>query len=159
MEPAYLKRFVIYGLPKGKGRPQFTTINGHTRAITPEATVNYENLVKMEYHAQLGDYSIPPKTMIFALIDAFLPIPNSISNKKREQMIAGTIRPIIKPDYDNVGKIVCDSLNKIAYYDDSAIVDGRVRKFYSEKPRVEVFLSTEEIDSKTIDDWRKKNHA
>lgn len=39
--------------------------------------------------------------------------------KRREAMIAGTIRPTKKPDADNVLKIVTDSLNDIAYYDDA----------------------------------------
>lgn len=38
------------------------------------------------------------------------------------------------------GKIVCDSLNLVAYHDDSAVVDAQVRKFYSETPRVDVMI-------------------
>lgn len=38
--------FTIPGEPKGKGRPKFSTKGGYARAITPEATANYENLVK-----------------------------------------------------------------------------------------------------------------
>ena len=45
-----------------------------------------------------------------------------------------------KPDWDNIGKIVCDSLNLVAYHDDSAVVDAQVRKFYSETPRVDVMI-------------------
>ena len=50
----------------------------------------------------------------------------------------GKIRPTKKPDFDNIAKIVCDSLNTIAYKDDSQVIDGQVRKFYSEKPRIVV---------------------
>ena len=50
------------------------------------------------------------------------------------------IRPTKKPDWDNIGKIVCDSLNLVAYHDDSAVVDAQVRKFYSETPRVDVMI-------------------
>ena len=153
-----VKRFVIYGEPRGKDRPKFSTINGHARAITPEKTVSFENLVKMEYHAQLGDYTIPSGEPIFILIDAFMSIPQSVSKRKRDLMIRGELRPMKKPDYDNLGKIVCDSLNKIAYYDDSAIVDGRVRKFYGLKPRIEVFISTQEIDHTKIDEWRNSHY-
>lgn len=46
----------------------------------------------------------------------------------------------VKPDWDNIGKIVCDSLNLVAYHDDSAVVDAQVRKFYSETPRVDVMI-------------------
>lgn len=153
-----IKRFVIYGEPRGKERPKFSTINGHARAITPKKTVNFENLVRMEYHAQLGDYTIVSGEPVFVLIDAFQSIPQSASKRKRELMIRGELRPLKKPDFDNLGKIICDSLNKIAYYDDSAVVDGHVRKFYGVKPRIEVFISTQEIDHTKIDEWRKNHH-
>ena len=60
--------------------------------------------------------------------------------KKRELMLNRTIRPIVKCDWDNIGKIVCDALNGIAYHDDKQVVDGQVRKFYSEQPRVVVTI-------------------
>ena len=50
-------------------------------------------------------------------------------------MEAGVILPITKPDWDNIGKIVSDALNGIAYRDDSQVVDSRVRKIYSNEPR------------------------
>ena len=55
-------------------------------------------------------------------------------------MLDGIIRPTKKPDADNVLKVVADSLNHIAYKDDSQIVDAYVRKFYCEKPRIEVTI-------------------
>ena len=53
-------------------------------------------------------------------------------------MLKGNIRPTKKPDCDNVLKIVADSLNQIAYKDDSQIVETSVKKYYAEIPRVEV---------------------
>ena len=35
---------------------------------------------------------------------------------------------------DNVVKIIADSLNQIAYRDDTQIVDCQCRKFYSDNP-------------------------
>ena len=51
-------------------------------------------------------------------------------------MIDRLIRPTRKPDFDNIGKVICDALNGIAYRDDAQIVDALVRKFYSDTPRV-----------------------
>lgn len=39
-------QFCIYGEPRGKERPKFSTVCGHVTARTPENTVLYENLVK-----------------------------------------------------------------------------------------------------------------
>ena len=40
--------------------------------------------------------------------------------------------PLKKPDSDNIAKIVLDSLNKIAFYDDSQVADLRVIKKWTE---------------------------
>lgn len=52
------------------------------------------------------------------------------------------IRPKVKPDADNVAKAICDALNGQAYRDDAQIAALYVRKWYDEKPRVEVQIRT-----------------
>lgn len=78
--------------------------------------------------------------MLHVNIKAYYEVPKSTSKKKREEMLSNIIRPTKKPDFDNIGKIICDSLNFIAYHDDSAIVEAEVSKFYSETPRVDVII-------------------
>ena len=132
--------FTVMGEPKGKGRPRFCRNTGH--AITPKDTVNYETLVKMEYTQACGEQMFPDDAMLDMRIKAYYSIPKSESKKRHAAMLSGDIRPTKKPDMDNVIKIIADSLNKIAYRDDTQIVDCQVRKFYSEKPRVEVMIQT-----------------
>ena len=55
-------------------------------------------------------------------------------------MMCHAIRPMKKPDNDNVVKIIQDALNLVAYHDDVQIVDCQLRKFYSDRPRVEVTI-------------------
>lgn len=131
-------RFTILGEPKGKGRPRFCRNTGH--AITPKDTVNYETLVRMEYGVAYSDFKFPDDAMLDMRIKAFYSIPKSASKKKRASMLANEIRPTKKPDMDNVVKVVADSLNQVAYRDDTQIVDCQCRKFYSENPRVEVMI-------------------
>ena len=132
--------FTVMGETKGKGRPRFCRNTGH--AITPKDTVNYETLVKMEYTQACGEQMFPDDAMLDMRIKAYYSIPKSASKKRHAAMLSGDIRPTKKPDMDNVIKIIADSLNKIAYRDDTQIVDCQVRKFYSEKPRVEVMIQT-----------------
>lgn len=129
-------KFTVYGEPKGKGRPRFNTKTGH--AMTPKDTVNYETLVHMEYMSQCGNVKFPDDAMLDMRIKAYYSIPKSVSKKKKALMLDGTLRPTKKPDMDNVVKIIADSLNQIAYRDDTQIVDCQCRKFYSDEPRVEV---------------------
>lgn len=129
-------KFTVYGEPKGKGRPRFNTKTGH--AMTPKDTVNYETLVHMEYMSQCQNVRFPDDAMLDMRIKAYYSIPKSKSKKMKALMLDGTVRPTKKPDMDNVVKIIADSLNQIAYRDDTQIVDCQCRKFYSDEPRVEV---------------------
>lgn len=45
-------------------------------------------------------------------------------------MLAGQIRPTVKPDCDNVSKIILDALNGVAFKDDSQVVGLWVEKWY-----------------------------
>ena len=73
-------------------------------------------------------------------IVAYYSIPPSKSKKQQALMRSKQVRPTKKPDWDNIGKVVADSLNQIAYADDAQIVDSMVRKFFSDNPRVEVSI-------------------
>lgn len=131
-------RFTVLGEPKGKGRPRFNTHTGH--AMTPKDTVNYESLVRFEYAQQTDGFRFQDDAMLDMRIMAYYSIPQSKSKKVKAAMKNHEIRPTKKPDMDNVVKIIADSLNQVAYRDDTQIVDCQCRKFYSEQPRVEVVI-------------------
>ena len=57
---------------------------------------------------------------------------------------------MVKPDWDNIGKIVCDALNGSAYKDDAAITDATVCKRYGTRPCVAVRLTGEEAPRDTV---------
>ena len=65
-------------------------------------------------------------------------IPKRANKQDRLQMIMGFIRPQVKPDIDNVVKIIMDGLNGAAYTDDKQVVDVTALKAYGDMPRVEV---------------------
>lgn len=98
----------------------------------------YENYIKLLYRAQAKSYFEGP---IKVIINCFYPIAKSDSKKKQQAKISGDIRPHnIKPDVDNVIKVICDALNEIAYKDDTQIVELVATKHFSDKPRVEVTI-------------------
>lgn len=132
--------FTILGQPFGKQRPRVVSRGGFSKAYTPKETVNYENFVRFAYIDEAKGFKFPDEAQLSVEITAYYAIPKSTSKKKAAEMLAGTIRPTKKPDFDNIGKIICDSLNTIAYHDDSAIVEAQVHKYYGENPRVEVIL-------------------
>lgn len=133
-------RFVIPGPPGAKGRPKFSVVNGHAHVRTPAKTVEYENLVRLEYQMQAGNFRFPDGASLIMTVIARFPIPKSYTKSKRQKIAEGNLYPSKKPDWDNIGKVVSDALNKIAYDDDSAIVEAHTYKEYSDKPEVEVIL-------------------
>lgn len=139
-------RFIIPGQPKGKGRPRVVTRNGFSKAYTPQETAAYENLIKVEYEIQSDRYKFSDGAFLEMRIDAYYPIPKSVSKKRHEMMLSGELLPAKKPDIDNIVKCIADSLNNIAYKDDTQIVVLKCRKHYSNDPCVEVTIKEIGID-------------
>jgi Holliday junction resolvase RusA-like endonuclease len=83
-------------------------------------------------------------------IDIYLPIPKALSKKKAAAAMAGELRPITRPDTSNYVKSAEDSLNGIVFRDDSQIVELIARKWYSDRPRLEIEVSTLEAAAPTI---------
>lgn len=129
-----IRNFIIPGKPMGKQRPRVLK-NGIS--YTPKETVNYEVFVKSCYCKDYPDAK-PFEGAVKIEIEAYMPIPKSATKKLQEAMKAGTVRPTKKPDWDNIGKIITDALNGIAYNDDKQIVSCIVQKFYSDVPMVYV---------------------
>lgn len=127
------------GEPKGKQRPRVTMRGGFATAYTPKETVNYETYVKTCYIQQNRHEML--EGPIRAEVKAYFSIPKSTSQKRRKLMVDGEIKNTKKPDCDNVAKIILDSLNGIAYHDDSQICELTVEKLYGEQPRVVLTLS------------------
>lgn len=75
-----------------------------------------------------------------AIISVYMPIPKGFSKVKRNSSLSGDLRPIVKPDCDNIAKNINDALNGIAYPDDKQIVSLIVNKFYSDDERVTVAI-------------------
>lgn len=125
--------FEVSGEPVAKGRPR---VFGKV-AVTPTKTVNYENLVKVMFMQQIKDKKPLEGALKVTMVLVFT-IPKSASNKKKAEMIEGTIRPIKRPDIDNCIKAVTDALNGLAYKDDSQIVQIYCEKIYGEIPKVTV---------------------
>ena len=131
------KIFIIYAEPAGKGRPRHMK-NGHT--YTPEKTRIYEAIVRESYETQVG-HPEPFTGPVRVEIIAGYSIPKSWSKKKREQAMNRRIPVTKKPDADNIAKAICDSLNGLAYIDDSQIAELFVSKVYSPTfPQTLVFI-------------------
>lgn len=132
--------FEIPTAPRAKGRPRFTVRAGFARAYTPAATEHAEHDV-----AVLAAQHAPPMPHAGPVVidlEFVLPVPSSWSKRKQAAALAGHVRPIGRPDRDNLEKLTLDALTRSGRWwrDDSQIVDGRSRKIYGATPCTRVVV-------------------
>ncbi|MFC0271105.1 RusA family crossover junction endodeoxyribonuclease [Metabacillus herbersteinensis] len=130
--------FTIPGEAVAQGRPRASVQRGKVQMRDPEKSKDFKSYVKL-----LASQHRPSKLLTGPLaveLRVYKPILQSFSNKKKLEAKEGILRPVTKPDLDNHAKGVLDAMNKIIYNDDSQIVTLLVSKFYSDYPRVEVFI-------------------
>ena len=125
---------IIPGEPVAKGRPR----HGKGFTYTPAKTMNYETLVKELF---IISKQIKLDGMLQAEIRCYFKIPKSATKGKLLAMQHNIVRPVKRPDTDNLAKICLDALNGLAYKDDSQIVELFVGKYYSNDPRVEIKIA------------------
>ena len=126
--------FVIPRPPKGKERPRLTRKG---QAYTPKATKDYEKIVRESY-LQVTDHIF--EGAIKVTINAYHVIPQKDNKIIKAGKLDGIIKATVKPDIDNVAKIVLDGLNKTAYNDDNQVIELYVNKQYGEVGKVVVTI-------------------
>ena len=130
--------FVVYGEPVAQGRPRATTINGHVRMYDPKKSSDYKDFVRLAA-AQYAPDKLPEGPLAL-VIDVYKQIPKSFNKKKVEAAGRGDLRPTTKPDTDNYVKAIKDALKGVLWKDDSQVVELVARKWYGDRPRIEITL-------------------
>jgi Holliday junction resolvase RusA-like endonuclease len=158
-------RFVVPGNPRGKAAIQ----GGFKSNRFPDKKSQAE-IDTIRHIARLAMGEQPPFTGAVELkLAAYIAVPKSWSKKKRADALAGLIRPTVKPDADNIQKLM-DGIQpppapkrrrgeaeetyqrrrdvwgrqKVILVDDCQITDWRGWKRYSDSPRLVVVIT--EID-------------
>lgn len=124
--------FVLYLLPKATPRPRYN-FQKHIFYVNG-AKKNKEKFIKFINKCDIDLITTPCK---FKCI-SYLPIPSSMSTLEKLLAELQLIYPITKPDWDNIGKTYSDMIQGSLIYDDSLIIEGISKKYYSLKPRVEI---------------------
>lgn len=128
------KKFTIYLLPKATPRPRL----GQRGVFYVKGAKDNKKLFKKFINDIDIDIITTPTKFT---CKSYFPIPSSMNQIEKVLAEIGLIRPISKPDWDNVGKAYCDMLQGLILYDDSLIVEGVSKKYYSMKPRIEITIS------------------
>lgn len=148
----------LEGPPQGKGRARSFIRPGSRPELvggklmlrdgighyTPKTTKAYEKALGLQAKVNMMQArlkKIDGLLPVRAEIVSTFAIPDGWADMEIELACKGMIRPICKPDWDNIAKVT-DALNKIVWHDDQQVVDGRVQKFYGERShlRIEIYL-------------------
>lgn len=141
----------IPGEPQGKGRLRHRVVRskanpmGYASGYTPEKTRLYQDLIATA--ARMAYRGEPLSGPVYLHVIAFKTIPKSFSRVKRQAALAGHLRPVTKPDWDNFGKVASDALNTIAFKDDAQVADAFIQKYYSDKPRLRIVVRQTKVIS------------
>lgn len=125
----------VLGAPIGKGRPRFSARGGHMRAYTPAKTENYSNRLSGAAQDAM-DGRLPLDGPVELTMRAVLGVPASWSKRKQADALTGALLPTVKPDADNLVKLVMDALNTIVWKDDKQVVRCVIDKRYGPQPCV-----------------------
>jgi len=130
--------FVVPGKPSGKGRPRFRRFGNFVTTYSDANTVKTEKNIR-DVFLEKNDKSNSDNDCGIGIDMIFdMKIPESISNKKREEL--NNTPHTKKPDIDNLIKAVLDGLNKVAFKDDSQIFKLHCLKKYSFEPKTIINL-------------------
>lgn len=125
----------LRGAPVGKGRGRVGKLrDGRPVVFTPQATRSYETSLRVAGTEAMEGLAPFDGPVAVEMVSTF-PVPASWSATKRRQALAGALRPTVKPDADNLLKVL-DALNQIVWADDRQIVQATVVKRYGEQPGV-----------------------
>ena len=124
---------VIYGEPVPQGRPKFASFGGHVHAYDPQKSKNYKQLVRfwVTQHLKKMDGWKPQENALCVVLTFYMGIPTSWTKKRKLEASQGQIRPIKKPDTDNLIKSVTDACTGLLWVDDAIITDLSARKRYT----------------------------
>ena len=146
-------KVVLYEEPAGTPRPRFKLVNRYNlanAAMTNGQFVKVFSITGAEDRrfmrqlitsGELQEFQQLLYTPCRIEFNAYIHTPSNFNIVQKFLAEIGLERPINKPDWDNIGKKYSDMMNGNIWLDDTLVIDGTIRKFYSIKPRVEINIS------------------
>ena len=131
--------FEIKGKPVAKQSVKFTRSG---MRYTPKHITEYSNWVKLSFMQAYKDFT-PFETPLRVELDVSFEIPKSFSKKKKSEALDGILKPIVKPDCDNISKNILDSLNGLVWVDDKQVTELIIKKKYGLKSLVIVKIESD----------------
>ena len=143
---------ILYEEPEGSPRPRARYINksniisaaksnpGFIQVYSLTGVVDRKFMKKLITDEDFIELDHLIKTPCYVYYEAYIKTPKTFNVKDTFLAELGVIRPICKPDFDNMEKKYADMYNGNVWLDDSLVIESSMKKFYSILPRVEIRL-------------------
>lgn len=135
--------FVVPGEPVALARPRVAVVAGRPRLYTPESSVDQKTAIG--WAAKAAGVTPADGPVVLDVVAVWLyprawsqrTIAGELVRLRDDRAHVGAAK-ITKPDADNVGKLVADALNAIAYVDDAQVWLARFATVWG--PRAETHV-------------------
>lgn len=145
-------QIVLYEEPRGKTRHRYRYVTRNNLIQEAHSNPGYVQVYSLDgtedrrFMRRLLDQDlIALEQIIYTPCDlvytSFQRTPSSFNATDTILAELGLIRPIEKPDWDNIGKKYSDMSNQNLWLDDCLVIRGVVDKYYSILPRIEIQLN------------------
>lgn len=121
-----------------RGRFAQTYYTKDQQALFKEYEISIVNALKSLGHINIPIYD--KNTSMGLKLTFYMPIPKSYSNKKRIELENAHHK--IKPDIDNLIKMILDRASGKIWEDDYSISEITATKLYSNNPRIDIEITT-----------------
>jgi Holliday junction resolvase RusA-like endonuclease len=130
-------QFDVIGKPYGQKRPRAFRRGKFLGIYAPKENVEYSVKVVNAFNKVGKKYDDVP---LVIEIQAFFKKPK-LTKKEQALDLPKHKFPTKKPDGDNIAKAILDSLNQVAYHDDSYVTELSVSKYYTDgEERVNIVI-------------------
>lgn len=144
-------RIILYEIPEYTPRPRarlvhrsdiINSVTGgndfiQVYSITGRQNREFMRMFTRENLRELNQLLCTPCDIEYKV---YFPTPSAYNRVDMFLAEIGLIRPMTKPDFDNIEKSYADSFTGNVWIDDIVVVDATIRKYYSVLPRVEIDL-------------------
>lgn len=147
-ELTLLCSFDVKGKAVPQARPRSAIIDGKVVVHDEQKSSSYKNIVRMAalYAMRSQGYKGPVEhskdTSFIVRIEVNVGVPESLSKRRKAMCLSGALKPVGKPDVDNIAKAILDAMNGAVYKDDAGVTELSICKRYGsdENAHIDVLM-------------------
>lgn len=129
-------KLVFYIIPESTPRPRLNFKHGNFYVKNASSNNQFVKVL-VEKEELLQNYIVTP---CYFTTKLYFPIPSGMNKVDTLLAEMEMIQPPINKDWDNLGKTYSDMIQKWLLINDSLITKGTSEKYWSLKPRVEIYI-------------------